>query len=86
MKSFEHIFSYGNCIYHYFDFAAALTDLCHQNVLGNIVHTKVTKVAIQIHKARMISALALLILKSEKKANYVVAIVANEIVVVEVFL
>ncbi len=50
------------------------------------VHTKVTKVAVEFYEARMISALALLILKSDNKAECVVAIIDNEIVVVEVFL
>ena len=45
MKSFVQFRSdYGNCIYLYFDFALALTDLCHTKVLGNIVHTEATKV------------------------------------------
>ena len=53
------------------------------NALGNVVHTKVTTVAVGFRKARMISALFLLILTSDNKAECVVAIVANEIVVVE---
>ena len=56
------------------------------NALGNVVHTKVTKVTVGFRKARMISALVLLILTSNNKAECVVAIVANEIVVVEVLL
>ena len=63
-----------------------LTDLCHTNVLGNIVHTKETKATVEFYKARMISALVLLILKSDNKAECVVAIITNEIVVVEVLL
>ncbi len=54
-----------------------MTNLCHTNVFGNVVHTKVTKVAVEFRKARMISALVFLILKSENKAEYVVAIDAN---------
>jgi hypothetical protein len=50
------------------------------------VHTNVTKAAVEFYKARIISALVFLILKSDKKAECVVAIVANEIVVVEVLL
>ena len=60
--------------------------MCHTNVLGNVVHDKVTKVAVEFYKARMISALVLLILKSDNKAKCIVAIIANEIVVVEVIL
>ena len=56
------------------------------NALGNVVHTKSTKVAVGFRKARMISALVLLILTSNNKAKCVVAHVANEIVDVEVFL
>ena len=52
----------------------------------NVVHTKVTKATIGFYKARMIFALVLLILKSDNKAECVVAIDANEIVVVEVLL
>ena len=79
-------FFYGNCIYHYSDGAASLTDLCHTNVIGNIVHIKVTKVAVEFYKAQMIFVLVLLILKSDNKAECVVAIIANEIVVVDVLL
>ena len=43
--------------------------MCHKNVLGNVVHTKVTKVAVELYKAQMISALVLLILKSDNKAE-----------------
>ena len=44
MKSFVQFrFDYGNCIYLYFDFALALTDLCHKKALGNIVQTEATK-------------------------------------------
>ena len=60
--------------------------MCLANDLGNVVHTKVTKVAVEFHKAQMISALVLLILTSNNNAECVAAIVSNEIVVVEVFL
>ena len=60
--------------------------MCLTNVLGNVVHTKVTKVAAEFYKARMIFALVLLILDSDNKAQCVVAIVANQIGVVEVHL
>ena len=74
--------SYGDCVHHYFDGAAALTDSCLTNVLGNVVHTNVTKVVVEFYNARMIFALVFLILKSDNKAECVIAIVANEIVVV----
>ena len=60
--------------------------MCLTNTLGNVVHTKVATVAVGFRKARMISAMGLLILTSDNKAEYVFAIVANEIVVVEVLL
>ena len=60
--------------------------MCHTNVFGNVVHTKVTKVAVMFCKAQVIFVLFLLILKSDNKAECVVAIIANEIVVVEVLL
>ena len=61
--------------------------MCHTNGLaGNIVHTKVTKAAVEFHKALMISALVILIPKSDNKAECVVAIDANKIDVVGVLL
>ena len=75
-----------DCIHHYSDGAATLTDLCLTNDLGNVVHIKVTKVAVEFHKARMISALVFLILTSDDKAEYVVTIDANEVIAVGVLL
>jgi len=60
--------------------------LCLTNVLGNVVHIEGTKLAVEFYKAQMISELVLLILKSDNKAECVVAIIANEVVVVEVLL
>ena len=60
--------------------------MCLTNDLGNVVHTKVVKVAVEFHKARLISALVLLILTLGNKAECVVAIVSNEIVVVKVLI
>ena len=56
------------------------------NLLGNVVHTNKTKATVQFYKARMISALVFPILKSDNKAECVVAIVATKIVVVKVLL
>ena len=86
IKSFVHYSSYVDCIHHYSDRAATLIDLCHKNDLGNVVHTKVTKAAVDLLKARMISTLVLLISKSDNKAECVVAIDANEVIVVGVLL
>ncbi len=71
-----------DCIHHYSDGAATLTDLCHKNVPRNVCHTKVTKAPVEFLKARMISALVLLIFKLDKKAECVVAIDANEVIAV----
>ena len=60
--------------------------MCHKNVLDIVVHTKVTKDAIALYKARMIFALDRLILKSDNIAECVVTIDANKIVVDEVLL
>ena len=57
------MYSYDNYIYHYSDGAATLTNLCHKNVLGYVVHTKVTTNAVEFLKALMISELVLLISK-----------------------
>ena len=87
IKSFvQFCYDYGDCIHHYSDGAATLTDLCLTNDLGNVVHIKVTKVALEFHKARMISALVLLILTSDHKAEYVVAIDANEVIAIGLLL
>ncbi len=75
-----------DCIHHYFDGAATVTNLCHKNVLGNAVYTKVTKAAVEFLKARMISALVLLISKTDNRAECVVAIDANEVIAVGVLL
>ena len=63
-----------------------LIDLCHTNILGNVVHAKVTKAAVEFYKAQMLYVLVLLILKSNNKAECVVAIVASEILVVVILL
>jgi hypothetical protein len=55
-------------------------------VLGNVFHTKVTKVAVEFLKARIISALILLISKSDNKAECVAPIDANEVIAVGVLL
>ena len=60
--------------------------LCHKNVLDNVVHTKVTEAAFEFLKARMISALVLLISKSNNRAECVVAIDANVVFAVGVLL
>ena len=60
--------------------------MCHTNVLDDVVHTKVTKAAVEFYKAQMISVPALLILKLDNKAECVVAIIANKIVVVVILL
>ena len=75
-----------DCIRHYSDGAATLTNLCHKNVLDIVVHTKATKSAVEFLKAQMISALVLLISKSDNKAECVFTFDANEFIVVRVLL
>ncbi len=60
-----------------FTVTLTLTDLRQTNVLGNVVHTKVTKAAFEFHKARMIFVLVLPTSKSDNKAECVVEIEAN---------
>ena len=86
MLSLLYNLSYGNYIYHFPDCVAALANLCHKNVLGNVVHTQVTKASVEFYKARMLFALVFLILKSDSKAKRIVAIHATKIVVVGVLL
>jgi len=85
-KVFRTFFAYGNCIYPYADGAVTLTDLYHTNGLGNDVHIKVTKAAVDFYEAQIISVLVLLFLKSDNKAECVFTIIANEIVVVVILL
>ena len=84
MKFFVHYSYYVECIHHYSNGAATLTNLCHKNILDNVVNTKVTKVAAELFKARMISALVLLIYKSDNKTICIVAIDANEVIAIGV--
>jgi len=79
-------FNNGKFINRFFDGATALTDSCRKSVPGNVVHAKVTKVAVQFLKARVISALDLLIHKSGHEAEYIVAIDANKIGIVGILL
>ncbi len=48
-----------------------------KNIIGNVIHNKFTNAAVEFHKTRIISALALPIPKSDSKAECVVAIDAN---------
>jgi hypothetical protein len=54
---------YRKFIYHFADCSAPLTDLCRKSLPGLVVHSDATKVAFETLKARMISALVLLIPK-----------------------
>ena len=60
--------------------------MCYKNVLGNVVHTTVTKAAVEFLKAQMIHALVLLIPKSDNMTKCIVAIDANEVMAVGVLL
>jgi len=87
IKSFVYFCPYYTyCIHHYSDWAAALSDLCHKSVLGNVVHTKVSKADVEFLKARMIFALVFLIPKSDNEAECVVAIDTSKLGIVGVLL
>ena len=55
------------------------------NVLGNVVHTKVTKVAVGFRKARMISALVLLILTSDNVHNVLLQLLQTKLLLLRYF-
>jgi hypothetical protein len=56
-KSFVQFFSYfGKFIHHFSDYAAPLTNTCHKNLHGNVVHIEATKSAFETLKYRMNSA------------------------------
>ena len=56
--------------------------MCHKDVLVNVVHTKVTKAAVEFPKARIIFALVFLIPKLDYEAECVVEIDANKVLIV----
>ena len=60
--------------------------MCNKNALGNVVHTKVTKVAVEFLKTRMIFELVFLILKSGDETECFDAIDANKVVIVGILL
>ena len=77
------MFSYDNCIHGYSNCAAALTNLCHRNILVNDVRAKVTKVVVSFLRSNDLCT-NFLILKSKNEAECLVAIDTTEIVVVGV--
>jgi hypothetical protein len=84
-KYFVHFCSYyGPFIHHVSGCVAALTNLCHKNLPRNVVHAEVTKVAFKFLRARILSALDLLISGSGYEAECLVAIDANNVGIVGV--
>ena len=80
IKSFVQFCSYyGKFIHHFSDCAAPLTNACHKNLLGNVVHTETTKAAFETLKFRMFFAPVLLIPKMGHEAEFVVATDASEV-------
>ena len=54
--------------------------MCRKNVPGNIVHTKVTKVAFEFLKARISSTLVWLIPKSNHDQNFLLQLMQTRLV------
>jgi hypothetical protein len=65
---------------------APLTDLCRKSLPGRVVHSVTTRAAFEILKARMISALVLLISKTGHEAEFVVATDASKVGIAGVLL
>ena len=85
LSIFLTICSYGNCNHHYSDFAAALIDLCHKNVFGNVVHTKVSKTAVEYLKARMNSALVFFFLNQMTRQNALLELMQTKLLLLGCF-
>ena len=80
IKSFVDFSSfYRKFIHHFADCSAPLTDLCQRSLPERVVHSDTTKGVFETVKARMISVLVLLILKSGQDAELVVATDASKI-------
>jgi len=80
IKSFVQFCSYyGRFIHHLSDCVAPLTDMCRKNLPGNVVHIEATKADFETLKARMISAPVLLIPKTRRDVEFVVAIDASKV-------
>ena len=69
----------GKFIHHSSDCTVALQRVCRKSLHSNVVHTKVTKAAFELLKARITSALVFLIPKSDHEATCFVVINANKI-------
>ena len=85
IKSFVQLGSYGNCIHHYSDCVAALTDLCHKNVLGNVVDNKVTKTAIVFLKHKWSLHKFFWFLNQIIRQNVLLQVMQTKLLVLEYF-
>ncbi len=66
-------------IHHFVDCSAPLTNLCRKSLPGRVVHFDSTRAAFETLKARMISAPVLLIPKSGRDTEFIVAIDASKV-------
>jgi hypothetical protein len=70
---------YRKFIHHFADCSALLPDLCRKSLPGRVVHSDATKAAFETLKTRMISAPVLLIPKSGRDAEFIVATDASKV-------
>ena len=77
---------YRKFIQHFVDCSAPLTDLCRKSFPGRVVHSDATRAAFETLKARMISASVLLIPKSGRDAEFIVATNASKVGIAAILL
>jgi hypothetical protein len=70
---------YRKFIHHFAECSAPLTDLCRKSLPGRVVHLDATRAHFETLKARMISAPVLLIPKSSRDAEFIVATDASKV-------
>ena len=76
----------GTFFHRFADCSAPLTDLCRKSLPGRVVHSDATRVAFETLKARMISARVLLIPKSGRDAEFIVATGASKVGIAAILL
>ncbi len=87
VNTFVAFFSfYRKFIHHFVDCSAPLTDLCRKSLPERVVHSDATMAAFETLKARMISAPVLLIPKSGRDAEFIVATDASKVGIAGVLL
>ncbi len=77
---------YRKFIRHFADCSAPLTDLCRKSLPGRVEHCDATRAAFETLKARMISALVLLIPKYGHDAEFIVATDTSKVGIARVLL